>query len=282
MSPMPAPSEPVVLTIAGFDPMGGAGVLADLKTFAAHGCYGVAAITAVYPENSSPGQDVYAMEAPVFQSCLTSVLAGAGVRAVKVGLLATCAHAEAAASLLAANPAWPAVLDPVVFSISRRELVDAAGLELIRERLLRQATVITPNLLEAAALTGLRVENVDQMKAAAGRLIEMGARAVVVTGGHLERPVDVFAQGSTVQCLAGDPVKPQNTYGAACAFSSALAANLALGRELSEAIVLAKVFVTEAIKKARPVGSGRVPLHHLYRVQTGPRSADVPAGVTSR
>lgn len=282
MSPAPAPPEPVVLTIAGFDPMGGAGVLADLKTFAAHGCYGVAAITAVYPENSSRGHEVYAIEAPVFQSCLASVLAGAGVKAVKLGLLATHAHAEAAANLLAVHPAWPVVLDPVVCSIARRELIDAAGLELIRERLLRQATVITPNLLEAAALTGLRVENVEHMKAAAERLMQMGARAVVVTGGHLERPVDVFAQGSTVQCLAGDPVKPQNTYGAACAFSSALAANLALGRELSEAIVLAKVFVTEAIKKARPVGSGRVPLHHLYRVQGGQRSADIPAPTTSR
>lgn len=282
MSPAPAPSEPVVLTIAGFDPMGGAGILADLKTFAAHGCYGVAAITAVYPENFRGAPEVFPVEPLVFQSCLASVLAGAGVKAVKLGLLATRAHAEAAAKLLEANSGWPVVLDPVVCSLSRRELIDAAGLELVRDRLLRQATVVTPNLLEAAALTGLRVENLEQMKAAAGRLIEMGARAVVVTGGHLERPVDVFAQGSTVQSLAGDPVKPQNTYGAACAFSSALAANLALGRELHEAIVLAKVFVTEAIKKARPVGPARVPLHHLYRLQPGQRSADIPAAAVSR
>jgi hydroxymethylpyrimidine/phosphomethylpyrimidine kinase len=110
----------------------------------------------------------------------------------------------------------------------------------------------------------------------------MGARAVVVTGGHLERPVDVFADGTTVQSLAGDPVKPEKIYGAACAFSSALAANLGHGRPLKEAIVLAKAFVTEAIKKARAVGPGRVPLNHLYRMQEGQRSAEVPAATASR
>jgi hydroxymethylpyrimidine/phosphomethylpyrimidine kinase len=282
MPPAPMPSEPVILTIAGFDPMGGAGVIADLKTFAAHGCYGVAAITAIYPENPSATQDFYPVEPRVLQSCLASVLAGAGVRTVKIGLLATRAHAETAAKFLETNPSLPVVLDPLVCSKSRPELIDSAGLEFVRDCLLRQATVITPNLLEAAALTGLRVENVEQMKAAADKLIQMGARAVVVTGGHLERPVDVFAQGSIVQSLAGDPVKPQNIYGAACAFSSALAANLAQGRELAETIVLAKAFVTESIKKAHPVGPGRVPLNHLYRMQAGQRSADVPATAASR
>jgi hydroxymethylpyrimidine/phosphomethylpyrimidine kinase len=137
----------------------------------------------------------------------------------------------------------------------------------VRERLLGVATVITPNLPEAAALTGLAVVDLEGMKAAAKRLIELGARAVVVTGGHLERPADVFADGASLQVLAGDRVKPENIYGAACTFSSALAGNLAQGRRLGEAIVLAKAYVTEAIKKAYAVGPGRVPLNHFYRMQ---------------
>jgi hydroxymethylpyrimidine/phosphomethylpyrimidine kinase len=281
VSHVPNPSEPVILTIAAFDPMGGAGVVADLKTFAAHACYGVAAITAITVEGPTGVEEVHPVEAPVLQSCISSVLASAGVNGIKVGMLATQANAEAALRLLESNPSLPVVLDPLVCS-AKGGLIDVAGLEFVRNRLLHQATVITPNLPEAAALSNLKVENLDEMKAAAQKLIEMGARAVVVTGGHLERPLDVFADGSSVQCLAGDPIKPEKIYGAACAFSSALAANLAQGRQLSEAVVLAKAYVTEAIKTARAVGSGRTPLNHLYRMQEAHRSVDLPsAGVAS-
>ena len=146
-------------------------------------------------------------------------------------------------------------------------LNDPSSLEFVRDQLLRRATVITPNLPEASALTGLRVENVESMNVAARKLIEMGAHAVVVTGGHLERPVDVFADGSSLRTLAGDRIKPENIYGAGCTFSSALAASLALGRPLAEAVILAKAYVTETIKKAYTVGPGRVPLNQFYRLQ---------------
>jgi hydroxymethylpyrimidine/phosphomethylpyrimidine kinase len=279
----PNQCEPVILSIAAFDPMGGAGVVADLKTFAAHACYGVAAITAIAVEGSRGVEEVHPVEASVLQSCISSVLASASVNGIKIGMLATQANAEAVLSLLESNPSLPVVLDPLVCSAKGEGLINAAGLEFVRTRLLRQATVITPNLLEAAVLTGLKVENLDEMKAAAEKLIEIGARAVVVTGGHLERPVDVFADGSSVQCLAGNPIKPEKIYGAACAFSSALAANLAQGRQLDEAVVLAKAYVTEAIKTSRAVGPGRRPLNHLYRMQEAHRSVDLPsAGVASR
>ncbi len=275
--------EPVILTIAAFDPMGGAGVVADLKTFAAHACYGVAAITAISAEGPNGVEEVHPVGAPVLQSCISSVLASANVSGIKVGMLATQANAEVVLKLLESNPSLPIVLDPLVCSAKGDGLIDAAGLEFVRNRLLRQATVITPNLREAAALTGLKVENLDEMKTAAQKLVEMGARAVVVTGGHLERPLDVFADGSNVQCLAGNPIKPEKIYGAACAFSSALAANLAQGRQLGEAVVLAKAYVTEAIKTARAVGPGRTPLNHLYRMQEAHRFVDLPsAGVASR
>jgi hydroxymethylpyrimidine/phosphomethylpyrimidine kinase len=268
--------EPVILTIAGFDPSAGAGITADLKTFAAHGCYGVAAITAITVQNTQGVDDVHSVETFVLKECLRALLADTSVKAVKVGMLATRANAEAIHEVLEANASLPSVLDPLVRSTSGFDLIDRVGLEFVRDHLLRRATVITPNLHEAAALTGMNVQSLEGMKAAAQKLLELGARAVVVTGGHLERPIDVFADGSCLQTFAGDRVKPENIHGAGCTFSSAIAAHLGHGRQLAEAIVLAKAYVTEAIKKAYPVGSGRVPLNHFYRTQEASRIAAHP------
>jgi hydroxymethylpyrimidine/phosphomethylpyrimidine kinase len=183
-------------------------------------------------------------------------------------MLATRANAEAVLQVLEANPSLPVVLDPLVRATGGIDLGDPSCLEFVRDQLLSRATIITPNLAEAAALIGQKVENLEDMKLAARKLVEMHAHAVVVTGGHLERPVDVFADGSSsLQTLAGDRIKPENIYGAACTFSSALAASLALGRPLAEAVILAKAYVTESIKKAYPIGTGRVPLNQFYRLQ---------------
>jgi hydroxymethylpyrimidine/phosphomethylpyrimidine kinase len=277
MNPLNTP-EPVLLTIAGFDPSGGAGIVADLKTFAAHGCYGVAAVTAITVQNTRGVDDVHAVEANVLKECLRALFADTSIKAVKVGMLATRANAAAIQEVLEANASLPSVLDPLVRSTSGYDLIDLAGLEFVRDQLLRQATVITPNLHEAGALTGMNVQSLEDMKAAAQKLLELGARAVVVTGGHLERPIDVLADGSGLQTFAGDRVKPENIHGAGCTFSSAIAAHLGHGRHLAEAIVLAKAYVTEAIKKAFPVGSGRVPLNHFYRTQEASRiAAHAPA-----
>lgn len=261
--------EPVVMSVSGFDPLSGAGIVADLKTFGANGCYGVAAISAIdVHERPSGINEVHPIDVHILQACMRSILRESEVKAIKIGMLATRANAEAVIEMLEANPSLPVVLDPLVRASGGVDLIDAGGVEVVRDQLLRRATVITPNLAEAAALTGQKVENVEEMKAAAHRLVEMGAPAVVVTGGHLERPVDVFADGSSsLQVLAGDRIKPENIYGAACTFSSALTASLALGRSLGEAVILAKSYVTEAIKKAYPVGAGRVPLNPFYRLQ---------------
>jgi hydroxymethylpyrimidine/phosphomethylpyrimidine kinase len=270
--------EPVLLTIAGFDPSGGAGIVADLKTFAAHGCYGVAAITAITVQNTQSVDDVHPIEPRVLKECMRALFTDTSIKAVKVGMLATRANAAVIHEVLEANPWLPSVLDPLVRSTSGYDLIDAPGLEFVRDHLLRQASVVTPNLHEAAALTGMTVQNLEEMKAAAQKLLDRGARAVVVTGGHLERPMDVFADGSGLQTFAGDRVKPENIHGAGCTFSSAIAAHLGQGRQLAEAIVLAKAYVTEAIKKAYPVGSGRVPLNHFYRTQEASRiAAHAPA-----
>jgi hydroxymethylpyrimidine/phosphomethylpyrimidine kinase len=196
------------------------------------------------------------------------------IRAVKIGLIACSSNARAIAENLAANPVLPAVLDPVVRSSSGLVLLEPEGLELLKSDLLGRVMLVTPNLDEASALTGSRVENLEGMKQAARRLVEMGARAVVVTGGHLDKAIDVFFDGKELETFVGDRIKPDNTHGTGCTFSSAVAANLALGRQLRDAVMLAKAYVTEAIRKAYAVGPGRVPLNHLYRMQQNPRVTD--------
>jgi hydroxymethylpyrimidine/phosphomethylpyrimidine kinase len=267
-------SWPVVLSIAGFDPCSGAGIAADIKTLAAHNCYGVAAITALTVQNTQGISSVYPTEAAVLKAMITAVLADGAVTAVKVGMLANRANAEVVMEILASNPALPSVLDPVLRSSGATELADAACIEFVRESLIKRVSVITPNLAEAAVLTGLEVEGLEGMKVTARRLVEMGAPAVVVTGGHLDKAIDVFFDGSEPEVFVGDHVKPDNTHGTGCTFSSAIAANLALGRHLRDAIVLAKAYVTEAIRKAYIVGPGRVPLNHLYRMNPSTRVAD--------
>ncbi|HLW79162.1 MAG TPA: bifunctional hydroxymethylpyrimidine kinase/phosphomethylpyrimidine kinase [Terriglobia bacterium] len=269
-----APNPPVLLTIAGFDPSAGAGIAADLKTFAAHNCYGVAAVTALTTQNTQGVAAVHPVEAARLKQTIQALLEDGQVKAVKIGMLATRANAEVVGEFLEANPALPSVLDPILRSASGVELIDAAGFKFLRERLMRRATIVTPNLAEAEALTGLKIESVEAMKAAAQKLLELGARAVVITGGHLEKPVDVCYDADGFECFAADRVKPDHTHGTGCAFSSAVAANLALGRQVRDAVMLAKAFVTEAIRKAYPTGPGRLPLNHLFRMQQAPRVQD--------
>ena len=267
-------SLPVVLAVGGFDPSSGAGITADLKTLAAHNCYGVAAITALTVQNTQGVAAVHGVDAEILKKSLENLLADGQVKAIKIGMLATRAHAEVVHSILEANPELPSVLDPVIRSTSGAALLDEQGIVYLREHLLRRVALITPNCDEAAALTGLKVENVEGMKAAAARLAEQGARAVVVTGGHLDKAIDVFYDGSGFEVFAGERIKPDNTHGTGCTFASAIAANLALGRSLREAVVYAKAFVAEAIRKAYPTGPGRMPLNHLYRMQQIPRVSD--------
>jgi hydroxymethylpyrimidine/phosphomethylpyrimidine kinase len=269
---------PVVLTIGGFDPSSGAGITADLKTLAAENCYGVAAITALTVQNSQGVSSLHAMDPSLLRTTAENLLADDRVKAIKIGMLAHRANAQVVRDILAARPATPAVLDPVLRSTSGASLLDEDGTAFLREHLLRLARIVTPNLDEAALLSGLSVRDVEGMKAAAQKLIELGAHAVVVTGGHLDKAIDVFHDGSSLETFVGDRVKPDNTHGTGCTYASAVAANLALGRSLRESVMLAKAYVTEAIRKAYPVGPGRMPLNHFYRMQQNPRvSEHVPA-----
>jgi hydroxymethylpyrimidine/phosphomethylpyrimidine kinase len=265
---------PVVLSVAGFDPSAGAGIMADLKTFAAHNCYGVAAITALTVQNTQGVASVHPADPAVLRESILSLLADGRVKAIKIGMLGTQAIAEVVGEILESNPELPAVLDPITRSSNDFGLLDAPGLDFIRQRLLSRVAVVTPNLAEAAALAGIPVDNLESVKVAARKLVEMGARSVVVTGGHLDKAIDVFFDGTTMEAFAGDRIKPFNTHGTGCTFSSAVAANLALGRQLRDAVVLAKAYVVEAIRHAYPTGPGRVPLHHLYRMAQTARVTD--------
>ncbi|MGO8788340.1 MAG: bifunctional hydroxymethylpyrimidine kinase/phosphomethylpyrimidine kinase [Terriglobia bacterium] len=265
---------PVVLSVAGFDPSSGAGIVADLKTFAAHNCYGVAAITALTVQNTQGVTSVHPVEPSLLRQSILSLLSDGRVKALKIGMLCNPATAEVLREILESNPDLPAVLDPVVRSSDNFDLLDAKGLDFLRRQLLSRVAVVTPNIAEAAVLAEMPVDNLESMKAAARKLVELGARAVVVTGGHLDKAIDVYFDGTTMEAFAGDRIKPDNTHGTGCTFSSAVAANLALGRHLRDAVVLAKAYVVEAIRQAFPVGPGRLPLNHLYRLTQPARVTD--------
>ncbi|MEE8199713.1 MAG: bifunctional hydroxymethylpyrimidine kinase/phosphomethylpyrimidine kinase [Candidatus Acidoferrales bacterium] len=259
----------VLLTIAGFDPSAGAGIAADLKTFAAHNCYGVAAITAVTIQSTRGVKGVQPVSAEVLRAQLDELVKDMPLAAVKIGMLATRANVQVVAELLEKKKFPNVVLDPVLRATSGMELLDASGVKELSKRLLARATVITPNIAEAETLSGVPIKSEDDMKAAAEKLRQMGARAVVITGGELEKPLDIFYDGSAFTPFGSDRVKSENTHGTGCTFSSAIAVNLVFGRQLADAVMLAKAYVAKAIEKGYSLGKGKGPLNHFYRYQNG-------------
>jgi hydroxymethylpyrimidine/phosphomethylpyrimidine kinase len=269
-------APPILLTIAGFDPCCGAGVAADLKTFAAHNCYGVAAVTALTVQSTQGLQSVHATPSATLRAQLDALVDDVSIAAVKIGMLANRANATAVAEFLDKHKFTHVVLDPVFRpTAGAGELLDATGLKFVRDELLKRVTAITPNIPETEFLTGMEVKDVNGMKAAGQKLVEMGARAVIVTGGHLEKPTDVLCEGAEVETFGGDHMKSPNTHGSGCTFSSAIAAQLASGQQLREAVILAKAYVTRAIDKSYAIGKGAGPLNHLFRFHQDPPARGV-------
>jgi hydroxymethylpyrimidine kinase/phosphomethylpyrimidine kinase len=185
---------------------------------------------------------------------------------VRIGMLGSSEVAGKVAEFLSLSRLPNIVLDPIVVSSSGASLLlGPDGLSIVREKLLPLCTIFTPNLHEAAVLTGLPVTSVPQMEAAAARLHEMGAPNVVVTGGHLDEPVEVLSTASGIEHFRADHIESRSTHGTGCAFATALACNLAVGKPVRESVLAAKLYVREAIEKAYPVGKGIGPLNHLYR-----------------
>jgi hydroxymethylpyrimidine/phosphomethylpyrimidine kinase len=264
------PSPPVVLTIAGFDPSSGAGVTADVKTIAAHGCYGVGCITALTVQSTAGVRRVETISPETVTDTLEELRSDLEISAVHIGMLGSGKVVRAVSDFLEKAGLGNIVLDPVIKSSSGRDLIDAAGARFLVERLLPLATVITPNVDEAADLTGLSVSNLEQMRLAATRLHAMGAASVVITGGHLEKAIDLLSftsrRGAEQEVFKSDRLKSNSTHGTGCAFATAMACHLARGRGLPEAVLLAKAYVVAAIASAHPLGRGVGPVHHLYRM----------------
>lgn len=260
------PAPPIVLTIAGFDPSGGAGIAADLKTFAAHNCYGIAAVTALTVQSTQGVKATEVVKPALLRAQVDALLEDCSIAAVKIGMLGNKANAVVVAEILDRANFPNVVLDPVAHSTAGgAELVDAAGLKFIADELMKRATLITPNIREAELLTGMEIKDLSGMKTAALKLVERGARAVVVKGGHMQKAIDVLFDGTEPFILGSEHVKTENTHGSGCTFSSAIAAQLALGKGLAEAVMLAKAYVTKAIEKSYAIGKGPGPLHHFYR-----------------
>lgn len=269
-------TPPVVLTIAGFDPSSGAGITADIKTIAAHQCYGIACITALTVQSTAGVRRVEPVDSLLIRETLNELTADMELASVHIGMLGTGRVAEAVAEFLEHADLPHVVLDPILKSSSGSDLLDQAGKRVLIDRLLARCEVVTPNLKEASALTGLPVENVDQMREAAARLHSLGAANVVVTGGEMEKATDLLSfttgRGIEQEIFKAARQKSNSTHGTGCAFATALACHLAHGRGLPEAVLLAKAYVASAIAHAQPVGRGVGPLHHLYRIDRERRS----------
>jgi hydroxymethylpyrimidine/phosphomethylpyrimidine kinase len=254
----------VALTIAGSDSSGGAGIQADLKTFAAHGVFGLSAITAVTAQNTMGVTDVAILTPALVSAQIAAVVEDMGVDAAKTGMLGNAAVAAAVADAVARHQLRWLVVDPVMVATSGARLIDEDAVDVVRTRLLPAAALITPNVAEAAILTGFSITTTADLARAARRLVDMGARAALVKGGHLSGPaVDAFWDGSTALELVADRVPGRNTHGTGCTLSAAIAARLARGDDLQSAVRGAKDYVTRAIAHAPSLGRGHGPLEHF-------------------
>ncbi len=268
---MPPPAGngnlPIALTIAGSDSSGGAGIQADLKTFSAFGVYGASVITALTAQNTTGVQGVHAVPVDFIARQFDSVCSDLPVAAAKVGMLATSEVIEIAAEKIAAHHIPHLVVDPVMVAKSGDCLLAADACETLSRLLFPLAEVVTPNIEEASDLLGgVDIGNIDQMKEAAKRLLELGGRNVLLKGGHMTKgALDVLYDGTEIVVFEGRHVDTPHTHGTGCTLSSAIAAGLALGQSVREAVSGAKAYIQGAIENSLSIGKGRGPLNHMYR-----------------
>jgi hydroxymethylpyrimidine/phosphomethylpyrimidine kinase len=258
------PEVPRAITIAGSDSGGGAGIQADLKTFAILGVWGTSAITSVTVQNTRGVTNVADIPAQVVGEQIRGVVSDIGVDAAKTGMLSTREIIEAVAS---AGPLPNLVVDPVFVSKHGDPLLHADAVDALRTSILPLATLVTPNLPEAAGLAGFDVLDRDGMRRAAEAILALGAGAVLVKGGHLDgdRSDDLFADGDRVEWLEAERVDSSHTHGTGCVLSASIAAYLARGEPLAQAVRKGKEFVTEAIRHAAPIGGGIGPVSPAWR-----------------
>lgn len=258
---------PVALTVAGSDSGGGAGIQADLRTFAFHCVHGTSALTCVTAQNTLGVMRVDALSAEAVKAQIEAVVEDIGVDAVKTGMLLNREIMAAVASGVEALNIRNLVVDPVMVSRSGDRLIDDGAIAFLQDVLIPMAAVVTPNRFEAQILSGLEIASVDDMRSAAEKIHSLGAKAVLVKGGGMKgdlRGIDVWFDGTRLDVLKTENVDTLNTHGTGCTLSAAISANLALGKDLFTAVTLAKNYVTTALKYALDIGEGQGPVGHFF------------------
>ena len=254
------------LTIAGSDSGAGAGIQADLKTFAAHGVYGTSAITAITAQNTVGVTAVLALSPRLVAAQIDAIIDDIGAHAVKTGMLANQAIIDLVARKIAEHRLKNIVVDPVMVATSGDLLIRQNAIAVLRGKLIPLATVVTPNIPEAEVLTGMKLRTAAEIREAAQRIVKMGAKTVIVKGGHLKGPAtDLFFDGKKFTPLNAPRIRTNNTHGTGCTLSAAIAANLAKGQNVAAAVADAKRYITAALRHSYRIGSGHSPVHHFYK-----------------
>jgi hydroxymethylpyrimidine/phosphomethylpyrimidine kinase len=265
------PIVPIALTIAGSDSGGGAGIQADLRTFAFHQVHGTSALTCVTAQNTLGVTRVDALPVESVIAQMEAVVQDIGVQAAKTGMLLNQEIIAAVAQQIEVLKIQNLVVDPVMVSRTGAQLMDDGAIATLRSQLVPQAMILTPNRYEAQMLSGLEIATLEDMQAAAQRIYQLGAKAVLVKGGGMNgnlRGVDVWFDGDRLETLTTELVETKNTHGTGCTLSAAIAANLALGKERLEAVRSAKDYVTQALKHSLNIGKGQGPVGHFFPLLT--------------
>ncbi|WP_032121209.1 bifunctional hydroxymethylpyrimidine kinase/phosphomethylpyrimidine kinase [Clostridium amazonitimonense] len=254
-----------VLSIAGSDCSGGAGIQADLKTFSAHGVFGMSVIAAVVAENTSRVIDIQDVTPDMIQKQIDAVFEDIDVDAVKVGMLSTPSSMKAVAEKFRQHKPKNIVIDPVMYAKNGCPLMEPSAVDTLIKVVIPWADVLTPNIPEAEKISAMKILSISDMETAAKKIHEMGCKNVVVKGGHaVGNAIDVLYDGQEFYHYETHRIHTKNTHGTGCTFSSAIASNLALGLSISQAVELAKQYVTTAIEHALDIGKGNGPTHHFY------------------
>ncbi len=254
-----------VLTIAGSDSCGGAGIQADLKTFAANGVYGMSVITAVTAQNTQGVMAVQNINIKIIEKQMEAIFEDINVDAVKIGMVSCGEAIKSIARAFDIYHPKKSVLDPVMISKSGYKLLQLDAIQILKDELIPRAYLVTPNLPEAEVLTGNKIKSIEDMKKCACDMYQMGAKKVLIKGGHLSLdPIDVFYDGTDYVLFHGERLSVINTHGTGCTLSSAIASKLALGLDIIEAVKQAKAYINQVISHALSIGKGIGPTHHFY------------------
>ncbi len=257
-----------VLTIAGSDSSGGAGIQADLKTFFAFGVYGMSAITSVTAQNSLRVNGIVSLSKEFISLQIESILSDFKIDGIKIGMLYDRDTVITVTRKVNENNIPILVIDPVMKSKSGETLLKKNSIEILKRELIPQTTLLTPNVPEAEILSRILIENTEDAKKAAERIYSFGCKAVLITGGHLkDEPVDVLFDGAQFTLFRGKRVDSINTHGTGCTFSAAITANLVKGKSLKESIHISKDYLYRAIQESFNIGKGHGPLNHFVKVK---------------